>query len=88
MHLLMGHDHGDDFKCEAEGNERHYHDTIHQWDTCIFCQLNLSPLEEAETQIQSFKLDAFLSVSNFFATSCFSDVATPHPSLRGPPLYS
>lgn len=87
MHHLVGHHH-DNSHCEANGNDRHIHDSTYDRASCFICQFNISPLEESEV-IATLNPPVYSKItSNFFYTPTHERIILDLPNSRGPPTFS
>ncbi len=88
LHHFFGHNHDDKIKCQAQGNEKHFHQDNLSVDPCFVCNFNFSPLEESDLnvfQITILKIEGHQAFH--FNQVAFSKEALV-TFLRGPPLVS
>ncbi len=85
LHHLIGHNHDDKIKCQAQGNEKHFHQDNLSVDPCFVCNFNFSPLEETGLNVLQIAIPDIErnQVFNFNHIAFSKEVMVTF--LRGPP---
>jgi len=88
LHHLVGHNHDDKIECQAEGNEKHFHEDNLSVEPCFVCNFNFSPLEESEINVPQITIPEIEGHQNFYSDQSSFSKELLSIFLRGPPAIS
>lgn len=87
IHHFIGHHHEGGIECEANGLDRHIHDSEIDFAQCLICSFNFSPTKEVAEIFLALSIPS-TQVSHFFdLKTVVYNIFEFLPDLRGPPTF-